>query len=220
MTLASRIWFISLWKDTNPADFGHWLQFYGVQKNLPNNTDREVCSLKFRPFLKVEISVFAIALPKSYKSFCQIMKQNHARHSFRGLKWGRFGLLAVFPIFLFIQGPWAGLKAVHRKRGNVLPWWQSNILRSSPRHTCTAPPPPHSFRQILLASLQARRGVRVGSICLRDGHQCQAPRGLRGQAGRLVWSRTVTDVSELSSGWHGTERWNRGYRGSEQIGTG
>lgn len=52
---------------------------------------------------------------------------------------------------------------------------------------------------ILLASPQARRGVRVGSICLCDGHRCQTPRGLEGEERGLVWSR-VTDVSELSSG--------------------
>lgn len=58
---------------------------------------------------------------------------------------------------------------------------------------------------ILLASPQARRGVRVGSICLCDGHWCQTPRGLEGEERGLVWSR-VTDVSELSSGTvHGAE---------------
>lgn len=76
-------------------------------------------------------------------------------------------------------------------------------------------PTPSSSRQTLLVSLQARRGVRVGSICLGDGHRCQSPQGPRGEEGRLVWSRTVTDASELSPGWHGTERWNRGYRECE-----
>lgn len=49
-------------------------------------------------------------------------------------------------------------------------------------------------------SPRARRGVRVGSICLCDGHWCQAPRGLEEEERRLVWSGRVTDVSELSSG--------------------
>lgn len=53
---------------------------------------------------------------------------------------------------------------------------------------------------ILFASPQAKRGVRVGSICLCDGHRCQAPRGLEGEERRLARSGRVTDVSELSSG--------------------
>ena len=38
------------------------------KKNLPNNTDREVCSSTFRPFLKVEISVFSIVPPEKKKT--------------------------------------------------------------------------------------------------------------------------------------------------------
>lgn len=60
--------------------------------------------------------------------------------------------------------------------------------------------PSDSQALCLLASPQARRGVRVASICLCDGHWCQAQRGLEGEETRLVWSRRVTDVSELSSG--------------------
>lgn len=53
----------------------------------------------------------------------------------------------------------------------------------------------------LLASPQARRGVRVASICLCDGHWSQAQWGLtHGEETRLVWSSRVSDVSELSSG--------------------
>lgn len=69
-----------------------------------------------------------------------------------------------------------------------------------------SPSPAHSHplsssqALILFASPRARRGVRVGSICLCDGHWCQAPRGLEGEERRLVWSGRVTDVSELSSG--------------------
>lgn len=78
------------------------------------------------------------------------------------------------------------------------------ILSSSP--SCL--PPTHNSHNplsssqalILLASPLARRGVRVGSICLCDGHWCQAPWGLEGEERRLVWSGRVTDVSELSSG--------------------
>lgn len=68
---------------------------------------------------------------------------------------------------------------------------------------------------ILLASPRAKRGVRVGSICLCDGHRCQAPRGLEGEERRLVQSGRVTDVSEQSSGTpNGAEtgpgEWERG----------
>lgn len=63
-------------------------------------------------------------------------------------------------------------------------------------------PPPLSFTQALnlLASPWAKRGVRVGSICLCDGHWCQAPQGLEGEESRLVWIGRVTDVFELSCG--------------------
>lgn len=72
----------------------------------------------------------------------------------------------------------------------------SSLLPVSP------PPCPTSQALILLASPRARRGVRVGSICLCDGRWCQAPpQGLEGEERRrLVWSGRVTDVSELSSG--------------------
>lgn len=77
----------------------------------------------------------------------------------------------------------------------------SALLVVFPDTGSCAPPAPLSSSQalILLASPQARRGVRVGSICLCDGHRCQTPRGLEGEERGLVWSR-VTDVSELSSG--------------------
>lgn len=68
---------------------------------------------------------------------------------------------------------------------------------SSPTYTH---PLSSSQALILLASPRARRGVRVGSICLCDGHWCQAPWGLEGEERMLVWSGRVTDVSELSSG--------------------
>lgn len=69
------------------------------------------------------------------------------------------------------------------------------------RPTCTHTHPFSSSQAlILLASPRARRGVRVGSICLCDGHWCQAPQELDGEERRLVWSGRVTDVSELSSG--------------------
>lgn len=68
-----------------------------------------------------------------------------------------------------------------------------------PLSTRTQPLSP-SQALILLASPQARRGVRVGSICLCEGRWCQAPRGLEGEESRLVWSGMVTDVSGLSSG--------------------
>lgn len=76
------------------------------------------------------------------------------------------------------------------------------LLPVSPRtHALTHTHPPSSSQAlILLASPRARRGVRVGSICLCDGHWCQAPRGLEREERRLVWSGRVTDVSELSSG--------------------
>ena len=64
---------------------------------------------------------------------------------------------------------------------------------------CTHPLSP-SQALILLASPQAMRGVRVGSICLCDEHWCQAPQGREGEERRLVWSGRVTDVSELSCG--------------------
>lgn len=65
-------------------------------------------------------------------------------------------------------------------------------------HARTHPLSP-SQALILSASPQARRGVRVGSICLCDGHWCQAPQGLEGKERRLLSGR-VTDVSELSCG--------------------
>lgn len=97
-----------------------------------------------------------------------------------------------------------------------------------PFHT-HARPLSSSQALILLASPRARRGVRVGSICLCDGHWCQAPRGLEGEERRLVLSGRVTDVSELSSGTPngvdaeaeagagGAGKWDRdkGVRGAE-----
>lgn len=53
---------------------------------------------------------------------------------------------------------------------------------------------------ILLASPWARRGVRVGSICLCDGHWSQALQGMEGEERRLVWSGRIADVSDLSCG--------------------
>lgn len=63
--------------------------------------------------------------------------------------------------------------------------------QSSPRRLSRAAspaPPPLSSSQalILLASPRARRGVRVGSICLCDGRRCQTPRGLEGEERGLV----------------------------------
>lgn len=79
---------------------------------------------------------------------------------------------------------------------------------SSPRTQNHVHPLSSSQALFLLASPQARRGVRVGSICLCDGHWCQAPWGLEGEERRLMWSRRVTDVSELSSGTlNGAESW-------------
>lgn len=72
-------------------------------------------------------------------------------------------------------------------------------LRASP-FAFALTPLSSSQALILLASPWARRGVRVGSICLCDGHWCQAPRGMEGEERRLVWSGRGADVSELSCG--------------------
>lgn len=141
-----------------------------------------------------------------------------------GQKQGPSGPAAEFPtVCVFIRGPWVRLKEVHKWQGDVLPWWQSNTLLRSP--SCLPPyrlmhtPPSSSQALILLASPQARRGVRVGSICLCDGHWCQAPRGLEGEERRLVWSRRVTDVSELSSGTlNGAESWGWSWGWGEEMG--
>jgi len=108
-------------------------------------------------------------------------------------------------------------------------------LKGSPRETgrCVAvalplfflspPPCPTSQALILLASPRARRGVRVGSICLCDGRWCQAPpQGLEGEERRrLVWSGRVTDVSELSSGdSDGTEAQAEAWGGGLERGKG
>lgn len=66
------------------------------------------------------------------QSLCQIIKAKICRAQFRRQKQGPFGPAAEFPVFVFIWGPRAGLKEVHRRQGDVLPWWQSNTLLRSP----------------------------------------------------------------------------------------
>lgn len=73
-------------------------------------------------------------------------------------------------------------------------------LLSFPSLSPSPPLPTSSQALFLLASPRARRGVRVGSICLCDGCRCQAPRGLEREERRLMWGGTATDVSGLSSG--------------------
>lgn len=88
-------------------------------------------------------------------------------------------------------GDWANVAVVTKQYFPFL------SFLSSPTYTH---PLSCSQALILLASPRARRGVRVGSICLYDGHWCQAPWGLEGEERTVARSGRVTDVSELSSG--------------------
>lgn len=89
---------------------------------------------------------------------------------------------------------------VHGSLHDALLWWQSNapLLPFPSLSPVTLAPSSPSQAVILLASRRVKRGVRVGSICLCDGHWCQALRGLEQEESRLVWSGRVADVSELS----------------------
>lgn len=101
---------------------------------------------------------------------------------------------------VLIQAPRDGLKGSPRETGRcvaVVTKQYSSLLPVFPRlHT----PLSSSQALVLFASPRVRRGVRVGSICLCDGHWCQAPWEGEGEERRLVWRKRVTDVSELSSG--------------------
>lgn len=73
-----------------------------------------------------------------WESFCQIIKTKTRPAPFGGLKRGRFGPLAVIPIEF---GPWAGLKAVHRKRGDVTMATKQHSSLSSTTYTHQTPQP-------------------------------------------------------------------------------
>lgn len=118
---------------------------------------------------------------------------------------------------VFISEP--RLHAWWRSLRDVLPWWQKETLAFFFFSPVPVFPSPRSQALILLVSPRARRGVRVGSICLCDGHRCQAPRGWgaggggeQARAGREGTGRfrAVMRDSERSWSW----RWGGEIGGS------
>lgn len=98
-------------------------------------------------------------------------------------KQGRLGLFRCRIFFLHLRVDFGLL------------WWRRSpvllllLLLSSPP----------SQALILLASPRASGGVRVGSICLRDGRRCQAPRGPEGEERGARPCTGPTGSSELLS---------------------
>lgn len=150
------------------------------------------------------IVIFIKRYLRMYNIHSQLMTVKICQARLMGEKRGLSALAAKLPAACVLHPTARG-----RAKGMSVGDWRRLVVVTKQRASSPVPvshfhayshPLSSSQALILSASPRAKRGVRVGSICLCDGRWCQAPRVPEGEERRLGWSRRRTDVSGLSSG--------------------